>query len=144
MDEATLTKLVTQEAQRRYPDKTPAGAFAEFYSKRGAESAVLQKAYAILKSSPHAVEPIVATGDADMRVAKGVYDHASLQPSYVGGEAIDPNNPRKALDQLNALVEKQREKFPFLSTEQLFAQVYRANPELAKREREEAYAALPR
>ena len=80
------------------------------------------------------------TSNIEIRKAVQV---VSLAPLYVGGEAnrggdVNPNNPKSALAQLNALVEEARKSAPFKkTTAQLFAEVYAMRPDLAAQEREE-------
>jgi hypothetical protein len=80
------------------------------------------------------------TSNIEVRKAVQV---VSLAPLYVGGEAnrggdVNPNNPKSALAQINALVEEARKSAPFKkTTAQLFAEVYAMRPDLAQREREE-------
>jgi hypothetical protein len=117
LDEATLTQLATEHAKRLYPDMRADAAFAKLYS--GADGIELRKAMQVVKLTP-----------------------ADLAPMFVGGEAnrggdVSPNNPKSALAQINALVEKQRERHPQMTLAQVFAAVYRDNPELARKEREE-------
>jgi hypothetical protein len=74
-----------------------------------------------------------------IQVAKAFPNQVTVTPVFVGGqEARDVNDPKSALAQINALVEEARKRAPFKkTTAQLFAEVYRDNPELAAREREE-------
>jgi hypothetical protein len=68
---------------------------------------------------------------------------ATIQPRNLSGDvAYSVNSPKSALQQLQALVARQAKLTPNRTKEQLFADVYAANPELAQREREEARAAL--
>jgi hypothetical protein len=80
---------------------------------------------------------------ANMELRKAVQiakEVAWTAPLVSGGvdeqrDAISNTESSDALAQLNDLVEEQRKRAPFMSTAQLFAQVYKANPELAAAER---------
>ena len=74
-----------------------------------------------------------------IQVAKAFPNQLTVMPMFVGGaEALAANDPQSALAQIEELVEEARKRAPFKkTTAQLFAEVYRDNPELAAREREE-------
>jgi hypothetical protein len=71
-----------------------------------------------------------------VQIAKAFPMQVTLEPRFVGHrEAEDVNDPEDALAQINELVEQQRKASPGLTTAQLFARVYAANPQLAAAER---------
>jgi hypothetical protein len=103
--EAEFTKLMTEHAQRLYPDKTPDAAFVKLFSDNSADGVLLRKAHAL---------------------TKGVAD---LTPSYVGGpaathEAIDETEQSEAYAQLVSMAEKMRAASPELSAAQAFDRVF--------------------
>jgi len=109
--EQEFTKLMTAHACKLYPSMRPDVAFAKLY----ADERVLREAHAIVKAIP--TEMVIT-------------------PMFVGGaEARDVNDPKSAMEQLNALVEEQRKRAPFMSAAQAFAAVYKDNPKLAALER---------
>jgi hypothetical protein len=119
--EPEFTALVTKAAQREWPTLSKDAAFAKMFSAGDERGKLLRQAFNAVKNLPVVLE---------------------VAPMYVGGEAnrggdVSPNNPRSALDQINALVERARATAPFKTTAQLFAEVYRNNPRLAEQERRE-------
>jgi hypothetical protein len=45
IDESEYTRIVTEHAQKLYPDKTPDGAFAKLFTDNGAVGVLLRKAH---------------------------------------------------------------------------------------------------
>src|SRR5262249_1730509 len=115
ISEPELTALITQHAKSQYPNLSPSAAFAKVFTAQTEEGATLRKGVAVAKNFPMMVTVTAVATD--------------------GQEDEDD-----ALDQLNALVEEQRKRAPFKSTAQLFAEVYKNNPKLAAKEREQAHA----
>jgi hypothetical protein len=106
--ETEFTQLMTEHAQRMFPDKTPEGAFAKLFCDNGADSVVLRKAHAL---------------------TKGVYDHADLTPTMVGGPAathaaVSDTEQSEAYAKLEDMAERMRATSPWLSSEQAFAAVF--------------------
>jgi hypothetical protein len=106
--ETEFTQLMTEHAQRMFPDKTPEGAFAKLFCDNGADSVVLRKAHAL---------------------TKGVYDHADLTPTMVGGPAathaaVSDTEQSEAYAKLQDMAERMRATSPWLSSEQAFAAVF--------------------
>jgi hypothetical protein len=54
IDESTYTQILTEHAQKLYPDKTPDGAFAKLFSDTDADAVQLRKAHAIVRASQFA------------------------------------------------------------------------------------------
>ena len=92
----------------------PDAAFSKLYCDSGEDGRAIRKAIAVIKMP----------------------NMMSVTPMFVGGaEARDVNDPKSAMEQLNALVEEQRKRAPFMSAAQAFAAVYKDNPKLAALER---------
>jgi hypothetical protein len=127
-DEAEFTRLMTEHAQKLYPNMRPDAAFAKVYT----EERVLREAHAIVKAVPNemVITPVYV-GGADAFPSTRRRDGSSAK---LGEGNIDA---KPALEQLNDLVAEQRKLAPFMTDAQLFARVYEANPGLAKRERDE-------
>jgi hypothetical protein len=123
--EADLEKAIRKYAQGLYPSLSPAKAFSECFCADTEEGRALRKAHAAIRDSQFA--------------------KATLMPilpvsTSVGGTRADDqsvNNPKPALDQITELANRMRAASPDLSHAQAFARAYAANPELARREREE-------
>jgi hypothetical protein len=116
ISEHEMTKLITEAAQRAWPELRPAAAFSKMYC--GDE--LLRRAVNACKTFD--VQP------PQLRVA----------PSQVGGAAAqDVDDATDALAQLEALAAALRRQYPELTREKAFAKVYTdpANVELVKRER---------
>jgi hypothetical protein len=121
LDEETFTRLATEHAVKLYPDKRPDAAFAKLFSDQSPDGVALRKAHTVIK------------------------DQMVITPVFVGGaDARAVDNPKSALDELDALVSEQRARAPWLSISQAWAKVYEdpANRELTKRERAEARARM--
>lgn len=77
-------------------------------------------------------------GGRDLALDTGFPNRATLTPRQVGAfEATDVNNPKSAMEQLQALADEQRKKAPWMTPAQAFAAVYTAteNAGLAAEER---------
>lgn len=115
IDETRFTQLATEHAQRLYPDKMPDAAFAKLFSDTGPDGVVLRKAHAL---------------------TKGVYDHANLTPTMVGGPdqmhaAVSDTEQSEAYAKLQDMAERMRATSPWLSAAQAFAAVFQ-EPKNAK------------
>jgi hypothetical protein len=103
-----FTQLMTEHAQRMFPDKTPEGALAKLFCDSGADGVMLRKAHAL---------------------TKGVYDRADLTPTMVGGPAathaaVSDTEQSEAYAKLQDMAERMRATSPWLSSEQAFAAVF--------------------
>jgi hypothetical protein len=116
--EHEFVELATEDAQKRFPDKSPAAAFAKLFTDGGVDSLILRKAHAVVKAS-HAEQMFGPTFPA---VAKA---NRSKGTAY---------------NELLAKAEELRNAHPELSISQAFEKIYTArnNVELAKRERIES------
>jgi hypothetical protein len=116
--EHEFVELATEDAQKRFPDKTPAAAFAKLFTDGGADSLTLRKAHAVVKAS-HAEQ--------------------MFGPTFPARAKADRSEGR-AYNELLAKAEELRKVRPELSEAQAFAKVFSdpANIELAKRERIES------
>jgi hypothetical protein len=119
--EHEFVELATEDAQKLYPDKTPAAAFAKLFTDGGADSLTLRKAHAVVKAS-HA-------------------EHM-FGPTFPAAAKAD-TRAGTAYNELQAKAAELRKVRPELSEAQAFERVYsdRSNIELAKRERRERSAA---
>ena len=117
--EHEFVELATEDAQKRFPDKSPAAAFAKLFTDGGADSLTLRKAHAVVKAS-HAEQMFGPTFPA----------HA---------KAVDTGS-NSAYGELMSKAEEYRNVHPELSISQAFEKVFTApaNRELAKRERIES------
>jgi hypothetical protein len=104
-----------------------------------------QKLFKLAKSVGHFVE----TTDGEMLYIPKSHltgqrpNVATLQPRVLSGEAaFKPNNPKSAIDQINALVAEQIARGSTKTKEQLFSQIYSERSDLARQERAESRAAL--
>jgi hypothetical protein len=110
IDEHELTALATEDAQRAYPELSPAQAFEKVYLS----DPTLREAISIAKAAEAAryfdLQPVVVSGDA----------------------ALDVNDPSEAIAQLKELG---RQKWPTATEAQQFANAFSdpANAELAAR-----------
>jgi hypothetical protein len=118
INEHEFTEFATEHAQKLYPDKTPAAAFATVFTDGGADGLTLRRAHAVVKAS-HAVQ--------------------MFGPTFPAAAKAD-RSEGKAYNELMAKAEELRKARPELSKAQAFAAVYsdRSNIELAKRERAES------
>jgi hypothetical protein len=111
ISEAEMTTLITAYAKHLHPDMKPDAAFAKVFTANDETGIAFRQA---------------------VQIAKGL---ALVMPVYVGGDAaLAVDDPADALAQIEELVEQQRAAHPELSKAQVFAKVYAANPELARRE----------
>ncbi len=106
--EEQFTKLMTEEASRRWPDMRPDAAFSKLFCDAGPDGVVLRKAHALTKG--------------------GVYDIVNIEPMMVGTpgamhEAVDNTSQSEAYAQLEAMAARLRGTSPWLSAEQAFARV---------------------
>jgi DNA-binding ferritin-like protein len=114
LSEEEYTQILTEHAQKLFPDKTPDGAFAKLFSDNGADGTLLRRAHAVVKLS--------------------VFD---IQPTQVGGidamnAANDDTESSEAYKQLVDMAEKMRAASATpLSSDQAFARVFE-NPANAK------------
>jgi hypothetical protein len=110
--ESEFVGLVTEHAQKLFPDKTPDSAFAKLFSDNGPDGVLLRKAHAVVKAAPF-----------------------DIQPTMVGGigaqnEAND-SEQSEASRQLGEMAEKLRAASAVpLSADQAFARVFE-NPKNA-------------
>jgi hypothetical protein len=102
ISEEAIVDAVTKIAAERFPESSPAQAFAKVYSASTDEARILQKAIAIAKLSVFDVKPIeVGVDDA--------YTMSELTAAVRASEEI---------------VRIGREKFPFLSAAQQYARIF--------------------
>jgi hypothetical protein len=87
----------------------------------------LRRAYAIIKNFP--------------MMAVVEKDKATIMPTANDGDD-SVNDPTDALEQLEALVARLRASAPWMSKAQAFAKTYAEHPELAAKERRQAYARM--
>jgi hypothetical protein len=112
LSEAEYTAILTQHAQKLFPDKTPDSAFAKLFADNGPDGVLLRKAHNVVKLS--------------------AFD---VQPTMVGGvgatnEAND-DEQSEASRQLGEMAERLRATSPWLGADQAFARVFE-NPANAK------------
>jgi hypothetical protein len=106
IDESEYTQIVTEHAQKLYPDKTPDSAFAKLFSDTSADGVLLRTAHAIVKAAPF-----------------------DIQPTMVGGldaqnAANDSTESSEAYAQLEAMAQKMRVASPELSAAQAFERIF--------------------
>jgi hypothetical protein len=129
-DQNAFTKLVTAYACERFPGVRADVAFSKLYCDSGEDGRAIRKALAVIKNQM-VITPVYVGGTDALPTPSR--NDGSSSSEHADGEL----NERPALEQLNDLVEEQRRRAPFMSKAQAFAAVYRDNPELAKRERQE-------
>ena len=105
IDEHEYTQIVTEHAQKLFPDKTQDGAFAKVFADTGADGVLLRKAHNVVKLS--------------------VFD---IQPTQVGGIAAqneaNDSEQSEASRQLGEMAERLRATSPWLGADQAFARVF--------------------
>jgi hypothetical protein len=106
IDEHEYTQIITEHAQKLYPDKTPDAAFAKVFADTGADGVLLRKAHNVVKLS--------------------VFD---IQPTQVGGIAAqneaNDSEQSEAARQLGEMAERLRATSSTgLSADQAFARVF--------------------
>jgi hypothetical protein len=124
--ESEVTEMLTAVALKMHPDLKPDVAFAKLYSASTPDGELARRT-------------TLAARDAGFLSKTATLDKAAtLTPRFVGGaDARSVNSPRRALDQLQALIAEQRQQHPELdlSDAQWFARVYAENPSIAEQER---------
>jgi hypothetical protein len=105
LSETEYTAILTQHAQKLYPDKTPDSAFAKLFADNGPDGTVLRKAHALTKLSPFDVQPTMVGGPDAMH------------------EAND-SEQSEASRQLGEMAERLRATSPWLGADQAFARVF--------------------
>ncbi len=119
LSEHELVDLITAQAKRDNPTLTKEAGFSKMFCEQSPEGEALRKAVAVCKAAPF----------------------VSLEPTQVGGkDALDINNPVKAIDQLTEMAEKLRRQDPSLSFAQAFSRTYTdpAYRDLAELERRQS------
>jgi hypothetical protein len=116
LSEEEYTRILTEHAQKLFPDKTPDSAFAKLFADTGPDGTVLRKAHALTKLSPFDIQPTMATGPDAMH------------------EANDSERS-EASRQIGEMAERLRATSPWLGADQAFARVFTdpANAKLASR-----------
>jgi len=95
--ETEFTQLMTEHAQKLYPDKTPAAAFSKLFSDTGPDGVVLRKAHALTKDTTW----------------------LDSQPTVIsGGDLKDAADAAQAMDQLREIG---RRMAPTATAEKQFA-----------------------
>ena len=62
LSEAEYTAILTQHAQKLFPDKTPDSAFAKLFADNGPDGVLLRKAHNVVKLSAFDVQPTMVGG----------------------------------------------------------------------------------
>jgi hypothetical protein len=118
INEHEFTEFATEHAQRLYPDKSPAAAFAKLFTADGVDSLILRRAHAVVKAS----------------LAEQMFG-----PTFPAHAKAD-RSKGTAYNELLAKAAELRKVRPELSEAQCFAKVFEdpANIALSKRERQES------
>jgi hypothetical protein len=114
LTEAEFVELATEDAVKKFPDKTPDAAFSQMFTDNGADGLAIRRAHRVVRAEQ--------LGTAHAKAA----DRGS----------------KSAYAELMHKAREYRATHPELSEAQAFAKVYAApaNSELAKRERQESVA----
>jgi hypothetical protein len=98
IDESEYTQIVTEHAQKLYPDKAPDSAFARVFSDTGPDGVALRKGHAVVRASqPTMVGGVDATNEANDELMVKAAELRKAQPNLTEAQAFakvftDPKN----------------------------------------------------